>query len=120
MGLARADCRFSGGTSGLSIGHISPEAAEGGNIGLIEEGDIIAINIHERTINVKLSDAELAERRRQVEAKGEDAWSPGPRARRVTQALEAYSLTVTSAAKGAVRDLSQFKQFRVNGRNGTA
>lgn len=108
-----------GGTSGLSIGHISPEAAEGGAIGLIE-GDIIAINIHERSINVKLSDTELAERRHQMDAKGEDAWSPGPRARRVTQALEAYSLTVTSAAKGAVHDLSQFKQFRVNGRNGAA
>lgn len=114
------DGRFSGGTSGLSIGHISPEAAEGGNIGLIEEGDIISINLHERSINVNLSDAELATRRAQMEAKGADAWSPGPRARRVSQALEAYSLTVTSAAKGAIRDLSQFKQMRVNGRNGVA
>jgi dihydroxy-acid dehydratase len=112
------DGRFSGGTSGLSIGHISPEAAEGGNIGLIEEGDIISINIHERSINVKLSAEELAERRRRMEAKGADAWSPGPRPRIVSKALEAYSLMVTSAAKGAVRDLSQFRQSRANGHNG--
>ncbi len=104
------DGRFSGGTSGLSIGHISPEAAEGGNIGLVEEGDIISINLHERSINVKLSDEVLAERRRQMEAKGADAWSPGPRARKVSQALEAYSLMVTSASTGAVRDLSRLRQ----------
>jgi dihydroxy-acid dehydratase len=103
------DGRFSGGTSGLSIGHISPEAAAGGNIGLIEEGDIISINIHQRTINVKLSEGELAERRRHMEARGADAWSPGDRPRRVSPALEAYALLVTSAAKGAVRDVSQFK-----------
>jgi dihydroxy-acid dehydratase len=112
------DGRFSGGTSGLSIGHISPEAAEGGNIGLIEEGDIISINLHERTINVKLSDEALAERRRQMEAKGGEAWSPGSRPRFVSKALEAYSLMVTSAAKGAVRDLSQLKRIQANGRNG--
>ena len=112
------DGRFSGGTSGLSIGHISPEAAEGGNIGLIEEGDLININIHERSINVKLSDEALAERRRQMEAKGAEAWSPGPRPRLVSKALESYSLMVTSAAKGAVRDLSQLKQVRPNGHNG--
>lgn len=106
------DGRFSGGTSGLSIGHISPEAAEGGAIGLIEEGDTIQINLHERSINVALSDAELAERRRQMEAKGADAWSPGLRPRHVSKALEAYSLTVTSAAKGAIRDLTPFKQKR--------
>jgi dihydroxy-acid dehydratase len=109
------DGRFSGGTSGLSVGHISPEAAEGGSIGLVEEGDLIHINIHERSINVKCSDDELAERRRRMEARGDDAWSPGERPRRVSQALEAYSLMVTSAAKGAVRDLSQFKQTRANG-----
>ncbi|MFN8492272.1 MAG: dihydroxy-acid dehydratase [Caldilineaceae bacterium] len=103
------DGRFSGGTSGLSIGHISPEAAEGGNIGLVEEGDIISINLHERSINVKLSDEVLAERRRQMEAKGADAWSPGPRPRLVSQALEAYSLMVTSASTGAVRDLSRLR-----------
>ena len=112
------DGRFSGGTSGLSIGHISPEAAEGGNIGLVEEGDLISINIHERTIDVKLSAEELAERRRQMEAKGVEAWSPGPRSRRITKALQAYSLMVTSAAKGAVRDLNQLKPHRVNGHNG--
>jgi dihydroxy-acid dehydratase len=109
------DGRFSGGTSGLSIGHISPEAAEGGAIGLIEEGDTIAINIHERTINVKLSAEELAERRRKMEAKGADAWMPGERPRMVSRALEAYSLAVTSAAKGAVRDLDQLRPARKNG-----
>jgi dihydroxy-acid dehydratase len=109
------DGRFSGGTSGLSISHISPEAAEGGNIGLIEEGDIISINIHERTLNVKLSAEELAERRRRMEAKGAEAWSPGFRPRHVSKALEAYSLMVTSAARGAVRDLNQLKQVRANG-----
>jgi dihydroxy-acid dehydratase len=114
------DGRFSGGTSGLSIGHISPEAAEGGNIGLIEEGDIISINIHQRTINVNLSDEVLAERRRRMEAKGPEAWSPGARPRLVSQALEAYSLMVTSAAKGAVRDLNQLKRVRTNGRNGNS
>jgi dihydroxy-acid dehydratase len=105
------DGRFSGGTSGLSIGHISPEAAEGGNIGLIEEGDIISINLHERTLNVKLSAELLAERRRRMEAKGAEAWSPGARPRRVSKALQAYSLMVTSAAQGAVRDLSQLKRI---------
>ncbi|MFN8467368.1 MAG: dihydroxy-acid dehydratase [Caldilineaceae bacterium] len=110
------DGRFSGGTSGLSIGHISPEAAEGGNIGLIEEGDTISIDIHARTINVKLSEVELAQRRRAMEAKGDAAWSPGARQRRVSKALEAYSLMVTSAAKGAVRDLSQLTQIRSSGR----
>lgn len=114
------DGRFSGGTSGLSVGHISPEAAEGGNIGLIEEGDMIRIDIPARTIDVKLADEELAERRRRMEARGADAWSPGARERRVSQALEAYSLMVTSAAKGAVRDLSQLRQVRASGRNGAA
>ena len=109
------DGRFSGGSSGLSLGHISPEAAEGGNIGLIEEGDTIVIDIPNRTINVKLSDEVLAERRRAMEAKGQDAWTPGPRERLVSRALESYSLMVTSAAKGAVRDLSQLRQVR-NGR----
>jgi dihydroxy-acid dehydratase len=110
------DGRFSGGTSGLSVGHISPEAAEGGNIGLIEEGDIISINIHQRTINVKLSEDTLAERRRHMEARGAAAWSPGDRPRHVSPALEAYSLMVTSAARGAVRDVSQLKHSRANSR----
>ena len=112
------DGRFSGGTSGLSVGHISPEAAAGGNIGLIEEGDIISINIHihQRTINVKLSEDVLAERRH-MEARGAAAWSPGDRPRRVSPALEAYGLMVTSAARCAVRDVSQLKHSRANGRS---
>ncbi len=102
------DGRFSGGTSGLSIGHISPEAAEGGAIGLVEEGDIIRIDIPNRKIDVKLSTDELTQRRKKMEEQGEEAWQPGPRKRMVSKALEAYSLMVTSAAKGAVRDLSRF------------
>jgi dihydroxy-acid dehydratase len=113
------DGRFSGGTSGLSVGHISPEAAAGGNIGLIEEGDIISINIHQRTINVKLSEDVLAERRRHMEARGAAAWSPGDRPRRVSPALEAYGLLVTSAARGAVRDVSQLKHSHAHGRHVT-
>lgn len=104
------DGRFSGGTSGLSIGHVSPEAAEGGAIGLVEEGDLIIIDIPNRAINVKLSAEELAARRAKMEAQGRQAWKPGHRPRLVSQALEAYSLMVTSAAKGAVRDLSQLKR----------
>ena len=101
------DGRFSGGTSGLSIGHASPEAAAGGAIGLVEQGDIIKINIPERTINVDLSDEELAKRRAAMEAKGKDAWKPlKVRPRKVSAALKAYAMMVTSADKGAVRDLS--------------
>lgn len=104
------DGRFSGGTSGLSIGHASPEAAAGGAIGLVEEGDLIEINIPERTINVKLSDAELQTRREAMEAKGADAWKPlEVRPRKVTTALKAYALLATSADKGAVRDKDFFK-----------
>jgi len=101
------DGRFSGGTSGLSIGHISPEAAEGGTIGLVEEGDTIEIDIPNRRIEVKVSDDELAERRRRMEAKGEHAWQPVDRDRAVSQALQAYALLTTSAARGAVRDITQ-------------
>jgi dihydroxy-acid dehydratase len=98
------DGRFSGGTSGLSIGHVSPEAAEGGNIGLIEEGDIIEIDIPNRTINVALSDEVLAERRAAMEAKGEAAWKPAkPRKRKVSKALRAYASLVGNASQGAVR-----------------
>ncbi|WP_430009542.1 dihydroxy-acid dehydratase [Methylophaga lonarensis] len=103
------DGRFSGGTSGLSIGHVSPEAAEGGNIGLIEEGDIIDIDIPNRTINVRLTDSELAERRQAMEARGDKAWQPVNRQRQVSLALQAYAALTTSAAKGAVRDLEQLK-----------
>ena len=98
------DGRFSGGTSGLSIGHVSPEAAEGGAIALIREGDRIDIDIPNRTINVALSDAELDQRRRDMLAKGVGAWAPAQkRQRRVTTALRAYAALTTSAAKGAVR-----------------
>ena len=96
------DGRFSGGTSGLSIGHASPEAAEGGAIGLVREGDIIEIDIPNRTVNVLVSDAELAARRAEQDAKG---WKPvEPRKRKITTALKAYAAFVTSAATGAVRD----------------
>jgi len=101
------DGRFSGGTSGLSIGHASPEAAAGGAIGLVEQGDLIKIDIPNRTINVDLSDEQLAERRAAMEAKGDLAWKPlKERPRKVTPALKAYAKLVTSADTGAVRDLS--------------
>ena len=103
------DGRFSGGTSGLSIGHVSPEAAEGGAIGLVAEGDIIEIDIPNRTIRVTLTDEELAERRREMEAKGADAWTPVGRERQVSSALKAYAAMTTSASRGAVRDVSQLK-----------
>ena len=96
------DGRFSGGTSGLSIGHISPEAASGGNIGLVRDGDIIDIDIPNRTINVRLSDEELSKRRAEETAKGKDAWKP-KRDRVVSKALKAYASTVASADKGGIR-----------------
>jgi dihydroxy-acid dehydratase len=105
------DGRFSGGTSGLSIGHVSPEAAEGGNIGLVQNGDIITIDIPNRSINVKLTDAQLHERREAMEAKGVHAWQPEhPRERAVSPALRAYAAMATSAAFGAVRDVSQIEK----------
>ena len=104
------DGRFSGGTSGLSIGHASPEAAEGGNIGLVEEGDMILIDIPNRKINVDLTDEELAHRRAKMEARGENAWKPVARERTVSLALQAYAALTTSAAKGAVRDVEQLKR----------
>jgi dihydroxy-acid dehydratase len=101
------DGRFSGGTSGLSIGHASPEAASGGAIGLVENGDIIEIDIPNRSINVKLSDEELATRRAAMDAKGDKAWQPvEARPRKVSAALKVYAKMTTSADKGAVRDLS--------------
>ncbi|MFV8818957.1 dihydroxy-acid dehydratase [Haliea sp. E17] len=101
------DGRFSGGTSGLSIGHASPEAAAGGAIGLVEHGDIIDIDIPGRSINVRLTDEELAQRRAAMEAKGEAAWQPAKvRPRKVSAALKVYAKMATSADKGAVRDLS--------------
>ena len=98
------DGRFSGGTSGLSIGHCSPEAASGGAIGLLEEGDEIIIDIPNRGINVQLTDEELATRRTAQDAKG---WKPvEDRPRKVSSALKIYAKFATSADKGAVRDLS--------------
>jgi dihydroxy-acid dehydratase len=98
------DGRFSGGSSGLSIGHISPEAAEGGTIGLVEDGDIIQIDIPNRSIRVAVEDAELDRRRKAMEARGDAAWKPEKkRTRKVSTALKAYAALTTSAARGAVR-----------------
>jgi dihydroxy-acid dehydratase len=101
------DGRFSGGTSGLSIGHVSPEAAEGGAIGLVEEGDTIRIDIPERRIDVLIGDDELAARRAAMDARP-NGWAPD-RDRTVTQALQAYAALTTSASRGAVRDLDQIR-----------
>ncbi|HWU65797.1 MAG TPA: dihydroxy-acid dehydratase [Methylophilus sp.] len=106
------DGRFSGGTSGLSIGHASPEAAEGGAIGLVQEGDTIEIDIPNRTIHLAVSDEEMAHRRSHMEAKGHDAWKPLNRERLVSPALRAYAAMSTSAAKGAVRDVAQIERRR--------
>ena len=109
QGLGKAcalltDGRFSGGTSGLSIGHCSPEAAAGGAIGLVRDGDKIRIDIPKRSIDVLLSDEELAQRRAEQDAKG---WKPAKvRPRKVSAALKAYAKLVTSADTGAVRDLT--------------
>lgn len=97
------DGRFSGGTSGLSIGHISPEAAEKGEIGLVRTGDIIEISIPERTMNVKLGEEELSNRRKAMDALGEKGWQPEGRVRPISKALRAYASMVTSADKGAIR-----------------
>ena len=112
MGLGKAcalitDGRFSGGTSGLSIGHVSPEAASGGSIGLIEDGDLIAIDIPNRGIQLQVGDAELAARREAQDARGDQAWTPKARERAVSFALRAYASLATSADKGAVRDKSK-------------
>jgi dihydroxy-acid dehydratase len=104
------DGRFSGGTSGLSIGHASPEAAEGGAIGLVEEGDTIEIDIPNRRIHLAVSVEELQARREKMEAKGIHAWKPANRQRQVSPALRAYAAMTTSAAKGAVRDVSQVEK----------
>jgi dihydroxy-acid dehydratase len=104
------DGRFSGGTSGLSLGHASPEAAAGGNIALVHDGDVILIDIPNRSINVDISTEELANRRAAMEAKGKDAWKPAqPRQRKVTAALKAYALLATSADQGAVRNLEMLE-----------
>ena len=97
------DGRFSGGTSGLSIGHISPEAAAGGAVGLLRDGDIVTIDIPARTINVELTDAEIEARRDEEIARGNAAFTPHRRVREVSRALRAYASMVTSADKGGVR-----------------
>jgi dihydroxy-acid dehydratase len=114
MGLGKqcaliTDGRFSGGTSGLSIGHVSPEAAEGGAIGLIEPGDIVDIDIPARAINVRVGSAELAARRKAMEGRGDAAWKPADRQRQVSQALKVYAAMATSAARGAVRDVTRVR-----------
>jgi dihydroxy-acid dehydratase len=101
------DGRFSGGTSGLSIGHASPEAAAGGNIGLVQEGDTIEIDIPKRSINLVIEKSALAARRAAMAAKGKDAWKPANRQRTVSAALRAYAALTTSADTGAVRDVMQ-------------
>ena len=101
------DGGFSGGTSGLSIGHVSPEAASGGIIALVEEGDMISINIPQRGIILDISDAELAERQAAQLQRGEQAYTPNNREREVSFALRAYASLATSADQGAVRDKSK-------------
>jgi dihydroxy-acid dehydratase len=101
------DGRFSGGTSGLSIGHASPEAACGGAIALIENGDVIEIDIPGRSIHLAISDEELARRKVAMQARGSMAWKPIGRERPVSAALQAYAALTTSADTGAVRDVTQ-------------
>jgi dihydroxy-acid dehydratase len=115
MGLGKAcalitDGRFSGGTSGLSIGHVSPEAASGGAIALVQEGDGIDIDIPNRSIQIRISDAELQQRREAMDAKGKLGWKPVDRVRVVSPALKAYAMLASSADKGAVRDLSKLEE----------
>ncbi len=115
MGLGKAcalitDGRFSGGTSGLSIGHVSPEAASGGAIALVEEGDRIEIDIPNRKIAIAVSDEVLASRRAAMQAKGSKAWKPENRQRVVSAALKAYALLASSADQGAVRDVSKLEE----------
>lgn len=103
------DGRFSGGSSGLSIGHVSPEAANGGNIGLLEENDLIEIDIPNRTIRMAVSDEELAARRSRMEEKGKNAWQPVSRDREISFALKAYGKLASSADKGGVRDRNKLE-----------
>ena len=103
------DGRFSGGSSGLSIGHVSPEAAEGGLIALVQDGDLIEIDIPNRSIRLAVAPEVVAARRAAEEAKGAGAWKPAARERKVSSALRAYAAFTTSAAKGAVRDVDQIR-----------
>jgi dihydroxy-acid dehydratase len=104
------DGRFSGGSSGLSIGHVSPEAAEGGLIALVQTGDPILIDIPNRTIRLDLDDVVLAQRHQAMVAKGSAAWKPLGRERRVSPALRAYAALTTNASRGAVRDVDQVER----------
>jgi len=104
------DGRFSGGSSGLVIGHASPEAAEGGTVGLVEDGDTIEIDIPNRRIHLAVADEELTRRRAAMTARGKDAWQPLGRQREVSQALRAYAALATSADRGAVRDVGQLNR----------
>jgi dihydroxy-acid dehydratase len=111
------DGRFSGGSSGLSIGHCSPEAAEGGTIGLVEDGDRIEIDIPARVIRLAVPEEEIARRRAAMEAQGEAAWQPAaPRKRQVSAALRAYAAMATSASRGAVRDVEGAVRRRAKAR----
>lgn len=101
--------RFSGGTSGLSIGHVSPEAAEGGTIALVQDGDRIEIDIEKRSITLAVSDVELDHCRAAKQAAAGDVWKPIERIRKVSAALKAYAAFTTSASRGAVRDLDRRK-----------
>ena len=114
MGLGKkcaliTDGRFSGGTSGLSIGHVSPEAANGGNIGLIKENDLIKIDIPNRRIEISVSDDELKARRQEMESRGVKAWKPVKRDREISFALQAYAALASSADKGGVRDKTKLE-----------
>jgi len=104
------DGRFSGGTSGLSIGHVSPESAEGGTMALVENGDRVVIDIPNRVLRVDVTEQELAQRRTAMLVKGDKAWQPKSRQREVSRALQTYAATTTSAARGAVRDIDQLKK----------
>jgi dihydroxy-acid dehydratase len=107
------DGRFSGGTSGLSIGHVSPEAADGGPIALIQEGDRILIDIQQRTIALDVAEGILEERRSTMDGRGALAWGPAEaRTRSVSGALKAYAALATSASRGAVRDLSRLDSIK--------
>jgi len=103
------DGRFSGATRGAAIGHVSPEAAEQGAIALLTAGDIVDIDIPARSINIRIEAQELEQRRARMQQRGKEAWRPLERKREVSRALQAYAATTTSAAQGAVRDITQLR-----------
>jgi dihydroxy-acid dehydratase len=104
------DGRFSGGSTGLSIGHVSPEAAAGGALGLVQEGDAIEIDVPRRVLRLDVSESELARRRQAMEARGDAAWTPAGRQRQVSLALQIYAAMATSASRGAVRDATALRR----------